>query len=279
MRLNHIAMLLLGLALVCAVGRARAASLTLAGESVAFEPPSGYCLLDPNEDGFKPMFDRSARMQQKSGNQLLAFFMVCDELSQIRHGQAFAPLHYGMLVTVLQGGTVKPVANATRFDLIEKLRGTLKSDQMNDVMSSADDVLKQEGVVGTHLSTPAFADMDSFAIYSSSVIDFGENPSASTTGVYAITLLKHFVLATYMYAPTSDLGVKDALLAAQHTLLADFVARNESPEEQARQMRTGQSFLGIDWGHALVKGALGAVAAGLIALVRTWIRRRRPKTS
>jgi hypothetical protein len=279
MRLNQVAMVFLGLALVCGVGRARAASFTLAGDAVAFEPPSGYCLLDPNEDGFRTMFDRSARMQQKSGNQLLAFFMVCDELSQIRHGQAFAPLHYGMLVAVLQGGTVKPVANATRFDLIESMRGTLKSDQMNDVMSSADDVLKQEGVVGTHLSTPAFADMDSFAIYSSSVIDFGEDPSTSTTGVYAITLVRHFVLATHMYAPTSDLGVKEALLEAQHALLADFVGRNESPEEQTRQMRTGRAFLGIDWGHVLVKAAIGAVAGGLIALVRTLIRRRRAKAS
>lgn len=201
-------MLVLGLALVCGVGRARAASFTLADDAVAFEPPSGYCILDPNEDGLRPMFDRSARMQQRSGNQLLAFFMVCDELSQIRHGQASAPLHYGMLVTVLQGGTVKPVANATRFDLIESLRATLKSDQMNDVMTSADDALKQEGVVGTHLSKPAFADMDGFAIYSSSVIDFAEDPSTSTTGVYAITLVRHFVLATYMYAPTSDLGAR-----------------------------------------------------------------------
>lgn len=271
--------MLLGLALASLAGRARAATFPLADESVEFEPPSDYCLLDRNEEGLPPMFDRMERLQLKGGNQLLAIFILCDELSQIRHGLTSSPSHYGLLVTVLQGGAVKAISNATRFDLIEKLRGTLGSDQIDDIKAKADDALKQEGIVSTHLGTPIFAGADDFALYSSSVIDFGDSIPMSTSGVYAITMVKHFVLAIYLYAPGPEPSVKEGMLAIQHSLLADFVRRNESPAEQERQRRTGESTLGIDWGHALVKGAIGAVIGGLIALVRTLIRRRRAKAS
>jgi hypothetical protein len=73
--------LLLALAGMTGSSHALAASFNLAGETVKFQPPGGYCFLDQSDERERPLFERMERLQQKAGNQLLAVFAICDELS------------------------------------------------------------------------------------------------------------------------------------------------------------------------------------------------------
>jgi hypothetical protein len=185
-----------------------------------------------------------------------------------------------MLVAILQKGQVKPIPDATRFDLFHELRQKMGDAEMQSAASKVADSLQQEGILDVEVGSATVEGEDPFAFYTSSVITGDANdPGSSVQGVYAVTLIKHFAFAAYLYSSRHEPQTKETLLAIQKLLLADFVKANESAEEEQRQTRTGQPFLGIDWHHALVKAIIAAFAAGLVGLIRKWAHGRKAKPS
>ena len=82
-----------------------AETFTLAGHTIRFEPPPGYCFVTRDDDVGAPVY-RGIEGTAGPDVQLIAVYVDCDELKTSRANRAFEIDHLGAFMVVKTAGEI-----------------------------------------------------------------------------------------------------------------------------------------------------------------------------
>ena len=245
------------------------------GAPVDFEPPAGYCLLEPT----KHMADRdlfaTQLMKSKPTGALIAFIYECAALEERRAGARDSVGPYGLVIAPTTDGKGKFLPDVSRSAFLdqifrddEKIDWALINNRLKRDLPRAFDDLRS-----TDYAPLGLVGRDGNAVYHAFITSFAADRRTShLAGVTATTLANGTIVTFNLYTAYEDTETIAGLLGQQEAFMADFIARNPVEIVPTRQMESSnveRGAFGIDWRQVFLSGLFG----GLVAILFTFFWR------
>lgn len=249
----------------------RELAIDLPAGAILFEPPAGYCLLEPeSHDADRHLFEMQAQILEPS-NRLLAYVIDCRALDRWRADPEAGTGDYGLFMLPLSDGAVRRfdgLSRAAFLDEMARLYEGIGSGDISAAIGEATQRVLAELNIG-EIRSVGVLDRDDAAIYVGLLGSFDDGGSAYTLAVLmAMTLLDGYPASFNLYTGYVDGQTFDALLAQQKTHMGRLAAMNTDAA-------AGPTAGGFDWWALLRVAVLGAAGGVALAFVVLWWRRRR----
>lgn len=259
------------------------AAMTLAGHTISFEPPEGYCLL--NERGGRERdIIRAMRQMQQRDNRLLWMFAPCEQLADLRTGKEERLQRYGHVLAVQPSGILRPLRGASRFEFARKVARWTPLLDVASLSRHLQEPSAAHGGARFKLLHSGIIGVDAAAAYLAAVTEENVGKKrARTAGVTAITVVNELPVSIALHAPFSGMEAYQALRAELKPMLGSFISLNEPGTDpfyvSSAELTSHKSDslwradAAVDWRRALWQGMIGAAVGGLVGFA-AWIYRK-----
>lgn len=250
----------------------------LAGRTIKFNPPAGYCVLDERRPQEREAIE-TLREIQKPMNHLIWIFADCQELNDMREGRADRVFHYGEVMAIQPEGTLKPV-RTSRFQFAFAVTSTLPRFDQATVTRELNRRTTRLGLSNYEVLHFGHVSTDPSGAYAGIVVAENWGRARSTTaGVVAMTLVRSLPMSIALYGPYSDFRAYETLRTELRPIVGDFITLNEyfaepfklTAADRAGEVSWANRIDWIDWESVLLSGLAAAVVpAVLLLLLRIW---------
>lgn len=252
------------------VGTPLAATITVAGQSLDLPVPDGACALDDTRQPDREFWERMARIQNASQNDLRLLFVDCAELEAWRASPDHNFSHHGLVFTqrafTSSGRLVSRAETIENFLQAFNRPGGITIDE-EDVRRRVNAAVPGLGISGTASLGVLRRNDNAAYIGFLQTVSF-QDVSRRVVSVTGITALNGIPIAAAFYREYDNADSVVTLLNSASTYVDRLVAVNPD--------LGGSSGGGWDWGRVAEKALIGAVVGGIIGLLAWgWTRFRR----
>ncbi len=254
----------LGAAFLCTVAATtvRAETYTVAGHTIRFFPPPGYCLVTPDGVVGGAVFKFFKNISEDD-IEPVGIYLDCGELTALVATHRSLITHMGTLVAAKSGGEVVLRARETRRDEIDRAAGRFSYLDLASINEQLKIHGQEKGVVFPELKDMRMVDRDAAAAYVA-VSTGPADRSVTYVAVMAMTMTNQLPLSSIMVAPVGDPDVLNGLLASQRRYVASLIDLNETPDQQRLQSQATPGM--FDDLPALLAG-YGSIIVGAVCVL------------
>jgi hypothetical protein len=211
----------------------RAEIYTVAGHSIRFQAPPGYCLLERDRVVGKAVFNM---LEEMVGEKIVpvAVYVNCDELNTLVTTGRYSSFHVGLLALPKSWGEVVVRTEGTRRDEIDHVAQRFDQIDIATINAAMQLHAQEHGYMMAELKDKRLISRDDFAAYAALMTAAGEK-TPPTIAVLAMSQTNHLPFSNIIAAPISDPNVLNTLLDAQRGFLAELIDENETAEEKSLQ--------------------------------------------
>jgi hypothetical protein len=211
----------------------RAETHTVAGHTIRFQAPPGYCLLERDRVVGKAVFNM---LEEMVGEEIVpvAVYVDCDELNTLVTTGRYSSFHVGLLALPKSWGEVVVRTEGTRRDEIDHVAQRFDQLDIATINAAMQQHAQEHGYMMAELKDKRFISRDDFAAYAALMTAAGDKTPPSIA-VLAMSQTNHLPFSNIIAAPISDPNVLNTLLDAQRSFLAELIDENETAEEKRLQ--------------------------------------------